>query len=425
MKDEEWNNFCHTIDHIYQSTKFIDDGHVADYIPQLKKANPNLYSISVYTLDGREYHIGDSEYNFCIQSCSKPISYLLALQEHGLEYVSNHIGKEPSGCKFNSFRFNDENKPFNPLINAGAIMACSLIKSKERDDLRFDHIMNTWKQIVGENNVEFDNTVYLSEKLTAYRNTALANIMMENGIFPEDTDIEKTLQLYFQACSIKMNTKALAKCAAMLCNAGTIDDKKVFSSEICKYILCIMYQSGMYDYSGRWGFDIGLPAKSGVSGAIFTVIPNFGGICTFSPRLDKNGNSVRGVRFFTELVKYYKMHMFDQFSSNMESKKISINNETIYDIGTNRSYKELETHLLKSGEDINKTDYDGRSLLHVLMDEKKYDSVFVLLKNNANYKLKDRWGNSLDNKQCIKIKIVLLYYFKYKMTLKSYFSRWK
>ena len=424
MNPKAWTEFCHTIEHIYQKTKFIDDGKVADYIPQLKRVNPNIYGISVYTLDGKEYHIGDVNHNFCIQSCSKPISYLLALQEHGLDYVSNHIGKEPSGGKFNSFRFNDENKPFNPLINAGAIMACSLIKPKERDDLRFDHIINTWKKIVGEENVEFDNTVYLSEKLTANRNYALAHIMMENNIFPEHTNIEKTLQLYFQACSIKMNTKALVKCAAMLCNGGVIDNKEIFTPDLCKYILCIMYQSGMYDYSGRWGFDIGLPAKSGVSGAIFTVIPNFGGICTFSPKLDENGNSVRGVSFFTELVKYYKMHTFDLFSNNMESKKILITNESIYDIGTNRTYKELEDYLLKSQEDINKTDYDGRSLLHVLIDEKKYDSIFVLLKNNANYKLKDRWGNSLDNKQCIKIKILLLYCFKYKMTLKSYFSRW-
>lgn len=424
MNNDSWTDFCHTIENIYQKTKFIDDGKVADYIPQLAKANPNLYGVSVYTLDGREYHIGDHDYQFCIQSCSKPISYLLALEEHGLDYVSNHIGKEPSGCKFNSFRFNDENKPFNPLINAGAIMACSLIKPNERDDLRYNHIMDTWKKIVGDKNVEFDNTVYLSEKLTAYRNNALANIMMENGIFPEGTDIEKTLQLYFQACSIKMNTCSLAKCAAMLCNGGVIDNKEVFSAEICKYILCIMYQSGMYDYSGRWGFDIGLPAKSGVSGAIFTVIPNVGGICTFSPRLDKNGNSVRGVHFFTELVKHYRLHIFDLFSNNIHSKKTLIQSKTLFDIGTSSTYKELETYLLQTEEDINKIDYDGRSLLHVLIDEKKYDSIFVLLKHHADYKLKDRWGTSLDKDQCIQIKIVLLYYLKYKMTLKSYFLRW-
>ena len=153
---------------------------------------------------------------------------------------------------------------------------------------------------------------------------------MENNIFPEGSDIEKTLELYFQCCSITMNSECMSKFAAMLANGGvTVDtNQQLFSSSIIKSILCVMYSSGMYDYSGGWSYHVGLPAKSGVSGCIFAVIPNFGGICVYSPKLDNIGNSVRGIQFFHKLIKNYRFHIFDTLVSGLEKKK-NINNDSL------------------------------------------------------------------------------------------------
>ncbi len=430
MNENQWNALCDNITNIYNNVKNNKDGNVASYIPQLAKVDPDLFGISIQTLDGKVFNIGNTDNKFCIQSCSKPISYCLALQEHGLDHVSNHIGKEPSGNKFNAIGFDDNNKPFNPLINAGAIMSCSLIKQNEKDDVRFEHILNTWKKIIGPDNyVGFDNAVYLSEKLTANRNYALAHIMMENNVFPQGTDIEKTLQLYFQSCSIVTDCKSLVKCATMLCNGGIIEDRKIFTPSICRDILCIMYSSGMYDYSGRWSFDIGLPAKSGVGGSIYAIIPNFGGICTYSPRLDKNGNSVRGIQFFTELVKSYRMHIFDTLVNGLEKKtdiKENDNNiNKLYSICKSRSTEDLFELLKESELDINYSDYDGRTPLHILIDERKYKSILLLLKNNVNYKKKDRWNNSLITSNDIYCKSTLLYYLTYKLAINYYFNKLK
>jgi len=308
MDNTQWDELCNDISDLYKVVLDNKNGKPAEYIPQLAKINPELFGISVYSLDNKFFGIGDTLEDFCIQSCSKTLTYAVALKDNGTEVMNRHIGKEPSGARFNAFVFDDENKPFNPLINSGAIMSAAMVKGNSKDDERFEYIIDTWKSIVGKDNVGFDNAVYLSEKNTANRNHALAHIMMENNVFPENTDITKTLEFYFQLCSITMNSKSLAKYAALLANGGkTIDtNKQVFDPSIVRDLLCMMYSSGMYDYSGRWSFDIGLPAKSGVSGAIFAVIPHIGGICVYSPRLDELGNSVRGTDFFRRLTDKYR-----------------------------------------------------------------------------------------------------------------------
>ena len=402
MNSEQWTEFCNDIKDIYNEVKNIKEGNVASYIPQLAKVNDELFGISIFSVDNQNYSIGDVDETFCIQSCSKTLTYAMALRDNGVEKINKHIGREPSGNSFNAFVFDDDNKPYNPLINSGAIMAASLVKSNCLDDERFEYILNTWKSIVGKNNVGFDNAVYLSEKNTANRNHALAHLMMENGVFPEDTNIEKTLEFYFQLCSVTMNSKSLAKYAAMLANAGTTIDtnENIFSPSIVRDLLCIMYSSGMYDYSGRWSFDIGLPAKSGVSGAIFVIVPHIGGICTYSPKLDKMGNSVRGVEFFKRLTKKYKLHIFDTLIRGLDDKKslLKYNNQElskIYEACENDNHILLQKILMNKNIDLNKGDYDGRRPLHIAMDENNYKCIDILLKHGANYKLKDRWNNSM------------------------------
>jgi glutaminase len=409
MDDNLWENFTSDIDEIYNIVKNNTNGNVADYIPQLAKVDPDLFAISIVTVDGKVHNVGDTNVSFCIQSCSKPLSYALALKEHGINKVSEHINKEPSGNRFNAFVFDDDKKPFNPLINAGAIMSTSLIKQGLSEADRFDYIINVWRSILGNNSVGFDNSIFLSEKEHANRNYALAHIMMENGVFPEDTDIEKTLMLYFQSCSITMNATSLAKFAAMIANGGRLPNSniKIFDPNIIRDVLCVMYSSGMYDYSGRWAFDIGLPAKSGVSGTIFGIIPNVCGICVYSPRLDEMGNSLRGIEFFNTLVQKYRFHIFDTLVSGLEQKK-SINKYSDNLHKTNSIYKCCKTndhitlkHLLEAnGFNINEGDYDGRRPLHIATDEQHYECIQLLVQFGADPYLEDRWGIS-PYKKCI------------------------
>lgn len=403
MDSTQWETLCNDIKNIYNIVKDNRDGEIASYIPQLSKINDDLFGISIYSIDGKYYNIGNTNEKFCIQSCSKPLTYAIALRDNGIDKVNLHIGREPSGARFNAFVFDDENKPYNPLINSGAIMAASLIKNTASDDERFEYIIDTWKSIVGNDNVGFDNAVYLSEKNSAHRNHALAHIMMENNIFPDNTDITNTLEFYFQLCSITMNATSLAKFGAMLAKGGiTIDNTKIFDNNIVRDLLCIMYSSGLYDYSGRWSFDIGLPAKSGVSGSIFAVIPNIGGICVYSPKLDKIGNSVRGVDFFYRLTQQYKIHIFDTLITNNDNKKTLFKDNDkllsqIYTACANKDSNNL-LHILRNNNiNLNIGDYDNRYPIHIAMDENNYYSVYILLQYGANSKTTDRWENSMYN----------------------------
>tara|TARA_B100001094_G_C18163564_1_gene790711 strand:- start:566 stop:1900 length:1335 start_codon:yes stop_codon:yes gene_type:complete len=439
MDDNQWNDFCEDIIKIYNTVKNNKDGNTADYIPQLAKKNNDSFAVSIVSTDGRIFEYGDFEEKFCIQSCSKPMTYALILNEHGIENVSKHIGREPSGSRFNAMCFDDENKPFNPLINAGAIMACSLVKQGYNPDERYEYILDKWSSIVGQTNVGFDNAVYLSEKRTANRNYALAHLMMENNIFPENCDMERTLELYFQCCSVTMNTTSLAKFAALLANGGlTVDsNEKIFDPDVVKHTLCVMYSSGMYDYSGRWSFDIGLPAKSGVSGAIYTVVPNMFGICIYSPNLDEIGNSVRGIEFIKLLTQKYRFHIFDTLISSFSSEKKIINTEKdihskINDICVyckNNKFIELENLLKNDKIDINIGDYDDRCPLHIAVEEESLECIAILLKYGADLFVKDRWGNyplhhAIVNKNISSILLILLT--NYSNNKKNYFlHNWK
>jgi glutaminase len=441
MENNQWQDLCNDIDTIYNVVKNNNKGKTADYIPQLSKKNSNFFGVSIVTTDGRIYECGDFKENFCIQSCCKPMTYALILKEHGIDNVSKHIGREPSGNRFNAMCFDDENKPFNPLINAGAIMACSLVKQGYNPDERYEYVLNKWSSIVGGNNVGFDNAVYLSEKNSANRNYALSYLMMENDIFPENCDMEKTLELYFQCCSVTMNTTSLAKFAALLANGGiTVDTGiKIFDPDVVKHTLCVMYSSGMYDYSGRWSFDIGLPAKSGVSGAIYAVVPNMFGICIYSPNLDDIGNSVRGIEFIKLLTQKYRFHIFDTLITSFSSDKKIINSEKnthskINDICMlckKNKFLELEKILNTDNIDINIGDYDDRCPLHIAVEEGSNECIVLLLNHGANLFVKDRWSNyplhhAIINKNISVILLILLSNYRNNNTIKKdIINNWK
>jgi glutaminase A len=313
-------NFCKEIAEIFESVRPNEDGKVADYIPQLAEVDANLFGLSICTVDGQKFSLGDYDYDFTIQSCAKVFIYCTACEDYSPEYVHNYVGFEPSGASFNAFTLDDNNKPHNPMINAGSIAVCSLIKPELSASKRFTYIKDRLSDFAGGEKIGFDNATFLSEKDTADRNFALGYYMQENNVFPKNKNtLHDTLDLYFQTCSILVTAEKLASMGATLANGGTcpLTNKKVVSPENVKCALQLMLSCGMYDFSGEWSISVGLPAKSGVAGACCVVIPSVMGICVFSPRLDSRGNSVRAVDFCKRANLRFKWSIFDQLFLNM------------------------------------------------------------------------------------------------------------
>ena len=298
---------------MYDELLPVRSGSVADYIPQLKRVDPDQLAISLCTVDGQRFSVGDATTTFCLQSVSKIVSYCIALDEHGTEAVHRHVGREPSGQSFNELALNPQGLPHNPMVNAGGIMTTSLIRPDEDLADRFNLVSATWRRLGGGRRPGFNNAVYLSERQTADRSFALGYSMRENGAFRAGTDLLQTLEFYFQSCSIEVDAQMLAIVAASLANAGVcpLTEDPVFTPGTVQSCLSLMSSCGMYDFSGEFAFTIGLPAKSGVSGVLMLVVPGLMGICVWSPRLDEHGNTVRGIEFCRKLIAEYNVHVFD------------------------------------------------------------------------------------------------------------------
>jgi glutaminase len=292
--------------------KFASDeaGTVADYIPELGKADPAHFGISLATLDGHVYEVGDSKIPFTIQSMSKPFVFALALDTLGAARVESAIGVEPSGDPFNSIRLNAENHPFNPMVNAGAI-ACSGLIHETKGDGAFEYIREALGRFAGRT-LGVDDAVYASESATGDRNRAIAYLLRTNAVLKERVDA--VLDVYFRQCAILVTARDIAIMAATLANRGLnpVTGQQVMTPYAISRTLSVMTSSGMYDYAGEWIYRVGIPAKSGVGGGILAALPARLGLGSYSPKLDKHGNSVRGIRVCEALSAHYDLHMLNR-----------------------------------------------------------------------------------------------------------------
>jgi glutaminase len=306
---------------LHSRVSALTGGKPADYIPELGKANPAHFGIAIATIDGEVYTVGDVEQAFTIQSVSKPFMYGYALNRYGRDAVLKRVGVEPTGEAFNSIVLDEvANRPFNPMVNAGAIAVAELMDGTSPEE-RIANMLALFGGLAGKQ-VEIDEAVFLSEQATGHRNRAIAYMMLNTGMIKHDPN--EVLDLYFRQCSVNVTTRDLAVMAATLANDGTnpVTGKRVFEAQYVRDVLSVMNSCGMYDYAGEWAYEVGMPAKSGVSGCIIAVIPGQIGIGVFAPPIDSHGNSVRGIRVCQEISKEFELHAFNN-RTNVRSPSIS------------------------------------------------------------------------------------------------------
>ena len=295
---------------LHDRVSALTGGKPADYIPELGKVDPSLFGIAIATTDGEVYGVGDTQHPFTIQSVSKPFMYGYALNRYGREAVLKHVGVEPTGEAFNSIVLDEvANRPFNPMVNAGAIAVAELMDGASQEQ-RTANMLALFGDLAGRP-LGIDEAVFRSEEATGHRNRAIAYMMLNTGMIKGDPN--DVLDLYFRQCSVNVTTRDLAIMAATLANDGTnpITGKKVFQAEYVRDVLSVMNSCGMYDYAGEWAYEVGMPAKSGVSGCIIAVIPGQIGIGVFAPPIDSHGNSLRGIRVCQEISREFDLHAFN------------------------------------------------------------------------------------------------------------------
>lgn len=286
----------------------VDDGAVADYIPQLALADPAAFGLALVSMDGHRYTAGDALAPLTIQSVSKPFVYALALAELGLDAVTARVGAEPSGEAFNAISLEPgTGRPANPMINAGAIVTTSLIPAAD-PAARFERILACLSAFAGRP-LDVDEAVYASESRTGDRNRALAYLMRGAGSLT--VDVEEAVDVYFRQCAVRVTAADLAVMAATLAGGGVnpVTGEPVVPELTAERVLAVMATSGMYDAAGDWLLRVGLPAKGGVSGALIACSPARVGIAAYSPPLDAVGNPVRGVLALRELSERYALHL--------------------------------------------------------------------------------------------------------------------
>ncbi|WP_298088027.1 glutaminase A [uncultured Corynebacterium sp.] len=299
--------FRETFGAFTEACRGITKGENADYIPALANVDPNLWATAVMSPDGDLYAFGDIDHKFTIQSISKPLVYGIAIEELGIEKVTERVGVEPSGDAFNEISLDKDGRPVNPMINAGALAVHGLLQ---------EHVGSSAEKLILEvmsklanRELDADMQIGEEEREAGFRNRAIANLLRSTDVIT--CDPLEVFNGYSWQCSININVCDLATIGATLANGGVnpLSGERVFSDETSQWVLSVMSTSGMYNAAGNWMNKVGIPAKSGVAGGILGVIPGQLSLASFSPPLDEFGNSERGNAFFDKASNELGLHM--------------------------------------------------------------------------------------------------------------------
>ena len=311
LADEaDTNQIEAAVERAYTAFASVEEGENAQYIPALAKADPGAFGIVVLTVDGQRIERGDTEQPFAIMSAAKPFTLALLLQQQGADVVLDRIGVEPTGLPFNSLEGIDRKRqqPLNPMVNAGAITAVSLLEA-DAPEQRWAMLLDYYSRFAGTP-LTVMGDVYESVSKSNYRNRALVNLLELEGWLGADP--ASTLDIYNKQSSVAVTARQLAAMGATLANQGTnpLTGEQVLGEEFVDEVLALMTLSGFYDESGWWAYTAGIPAKSGVGGGIVAIVPGRMAIVGFSPRLSKAGNSVRGMRAIQSISDELRLSLF-------------------------------------------------------------------------------------------------------------------
>lgn len=286
----------------------IPKGKVADYIPELGKARKDALGVCIVLNDGTCIKQGDTNIRFTIQSISKVISLSKALELHGPDVVFGTVGMEPSGEAFNSIVELDlnSNKPYNPMINSGAIATESLLI----DYCSFEDMLDFTRRLCSDPEITLNRQVYLSEMDTCDRNRAIAYLLKSKGII--HTNVDTSVELYTKMCSMNVTAEALANLGTVLANDGVdpLTGERLLKSLTVQTVMAIMMSCGMYDGSGRFAVEVGIPTKSGVGGGLLSAAHKRAGIGVYGPSLDEKGNCIAGGAILKYLSARLGLHLF-------------------------------------------------------------------------------------------------------------------
>lgn len=297
------------LEEILDQVRGNNGGQVADYIPELANADISQLGVAMCTTSGHVYSAGDADVEFTIQSISKPFVYAMALQELGPEAVSEVVGVEPSGEAFNEMSLGEDGRPVNPMINAGALVTNQLINGVDSSpEERVEAIRKFFSRLAGRE-LTIDAKVNKSELDGSDRNMSLAYMVRNYGMIQDEA--ADAVLTYTNQCSALVTAKDLAVMGATLANGGRqpVTGEKILDADVCRLTMAVMSSAGMYNGAGRWMAQVGIPAKSGVAGGLLGTLPGLLGIATFSPRLNAEGNSVRGVEAFKLMSKDMGLHL--------------------------------------------------------------------------------------------------------------------
>ncbi|MFE7199293.1 glutaminase A [Pseudonocardia alni] len=283
---------------------------VVSYYPPEMEARAEEFGLAGTNVDGTQWQVGDCDVRFPLHSISKVFTYGLALEDNGLAETLRRVGVEPSGDPFNSISFDEtHHRPFNPMINAGALVAANMVKGATKEE-RAERLLERNRVYTGNPSLEIDRAVLDEQLVSNDRNLGLSYLMRSLGML--HGDIDDTLYVYLAACSITVTAPELSAMGATLAHGGVnpLTGERALPREHLRTVISVMSMCGMYDAAGEWAHDVGIPAKSGVSGGIMGVLPSWFGLGVYSPGLDRHGNSVRGVAVCRELSSRFGLHVF-------------------------------------------------------------------------------------------------------------------
>ncbi|PAA79345.1 hypothetical protein BOX15_Mlig015753g2 [Macrostomum lignano] len=397
--------FAQTIEMLFeQARQECNVGEVSCLTPELTQADPDLWGISLCTVDGQRLSLGDSRAAFCLQDCSQPIIYAVALTEKGPVVVHQFVGYEPVGVHHEGLEIGPDGKPFNPLTGSGALLTAALIGSPQ-DPLsaRFSALCRVYSRLLAGGSVSVHTGSYLSQREANYHNWAAAYRLMELGAFPPGAQAADAMDLHLQLASFSIDCQAGALIAAALANGGVcpLTEDRVLSPAATRSTLSVMHSCGLGRHSGRFAFKCGLPATAGVSGCLLAVLPNVMGLCLYSPRLLQGRVSARSLHFCELLVRQYSFHLYDSLLHNRKldpTGRLADSGRARFDAVSTMLYAARDGDIAclrrfyLTGHDINSCDYDSRTPLHVAASEGRLAAVqFLCSVCRVDRRLRDRW----------------------------------